>query len=80
MFSTSTINNIEFIINPSILWIGFAAILIITAIISIILFYHWTSYGYKPVKTGFAGTIYFVGVLVFLGVIFFALVSYTTSI
>ena len=80
MLPVSTINNIEIAISPQILWIEFGVVSLIVAIISIVLLYHWASYGYKPIKTGFMGTVYFIGILIFLGVIFFSLVSYTASI
>ncbi len=67
-------------ISPKILWIGFGVVLVLTIIMSIVLLYHFASYGYKPVKTGIMGSIYVIGAIVILGVMFFAILSYTNSL
>ena len=67
-------------INPKTLWIIFGIILSLAVIMSIVLFYHWGSYGYKPIKTGLMGTLYLAGLVVLFGVMFFAIISYTISL
>lgn len=67
-------------VSPKVLWIGFGVLFALVAIISIILVYHWSKYGYKPVKTGAMGTIYFIGTIILLSTIFFALISYISSL
>jgi len=67
-------------VSPEILWIGFGAVVALATVMSIVLLYHWANYGYKPVKTGVMGALYFAGVIVLLGVMFFAIISYTNSL
>ena len=67
-------------LSPKILWWGLLGIATLFAVITIILFYHWIAYGYRPVKTGFMGTIYLAGSLVLLGIMFIAATAYTTSV
>ncbi len=71
---------ISIAISPKILWITFGVVFSLVSIMSIILFYHWKSYGFKPVKTGLMGILYFAGLLILFGVMFFAIISYTVSL
>lgn len=71
---------ITFSIDPKILWIGFGVVVTFATIMSIVLLYHWAHYGYKPIKTGVMGAIYFTGTVVLLGVMFFAIISYSGSL
>lgn len=75
-----SMNAVNISISPEILWTGFGILFFITTVLSIVLLYHWVSYGYKPIKTGFAGSIYFMGTIVLVGVIFFAIISYLGSL
>jgi hypothetical protein len=76
--ATNTILTV--VVNPKVLWVGFAFVFTLTTIMSIVLLYHWSKYGYKPIKTGVTGSIYLIGVIVLLGVLFFAILSYTNSL
>ena len=67
-------------IDPKVLWITFGVVFSLVVLMSIILLYHWKSYGYKPVKTGIMGTFYFTGLFILLGIMFFAIISYTVSL
>jgi len=67
------------VIDPKILWIGFGVVFIFATVMSIILIYHWSNYGYKPIKTGVIGAMYFTGIFVLLGVTFFSIISYLSS-
>jgi len=66
-------------VAPKILWIGFGVVFVFASVMSIILLYHWSNYGYKPIKTGIIGALYFTGVVILLGVVFFSIVSYLGS-
>lgn len=72
--------NIPIAINPQILWWGFAIIAILTIIGSVVLLYHWITYGYKPITTSTTGTVYFMGAILLLSMMFFAAVSFTASL
>jgi len=76
----TTNSSVIITIAPKVLWIGFGVIFAFTAIMSVVLLYHWSNYGYKPIKTGIMGSLYFMGIIVLLGVIFFAIISYTNSL
>jgi len=62
------------------LWWSFGIIAILTAIISMVLLYHWSSYGYKAVKTGIMGALYITGILFFVAGIFFEISAYILSV
>ncbi len=76
----TTSTSIAITVTPKILWIGFGVVFVFATVMSIVLLYHWSHYGYKPVKTGIMGALYFVGVLVLLGVVFFSIISYLASL
>jgi len=67
-------------IPTHVLWWSFGIIAILTTIISIVLLYHWSAYGYKAVKTGFMASLYLLGTLFLISGIFFGISSYILSI
>jgi len=60
-------------IPTHVLWWSFGIIAILTTIISIVLLYHWSAYGYKAVKTGFMASLYLLGTLFLISGIFFGI-------
>jgi len=67
-------------VSSDLLWIGLGVIAILTAIISAILFYHWSAYGYHRIRTTLVGIIYGVGVVILLGVILTGIISYIATL
>lgn len=65
---------------PGVLWWIFALFVLITGVMTLVLFYHWIKYGAGIARVGIMGTLYLAGAGVFLAIMFFAAVGYTTSI
>ena len=71
---------VDFFVHPKFLWIGFGIIILLFAIISLILVYHWITYGYKLITTTFMGAVYFSVSFVIFSVILITLLGYSTTI
>ena len=67
---------VDFFVDPKFLWIGLGVILLLFAIISLILVYHWITYGYKLITTTFMGAVYFSVSFVMFSVILITLLGY----
>jgi hypothetical protein len=71
---------IDIIINPKFLWAGFGVVVILFAVISFMLIYHWIAYGYKPVTTGMMAAIYLSMSFVMFSVMLITIITYSTTI
>lgn len=71
---------INFLVNPKFLWTSFGIILILFAIVSLILIYHWITYGYKPLTTGFMTALYLAVSLIIFSVILITLLAYSIPV
>ncbi len=69
---------VDFFTQPKFIWIGLGVTLFLFAIISLILVYHWITYGYKPLVTSFMGAIYFSMSFVLFSIILVTLLGYST--
>lgn len=67
-------------IPPQVLWGIFGVAFVLTAVISAILIYHWSAYGYRALRTGFMAALYFTGVIILLSGVFLGISSYLLSI
>ncbi len=80
MDTTSLNLNITININPILLWIAFAIMLVILSVVSLVLVYHWKQYAFNKPVLAKAVLIYFIvsGSLSILGII--SLLLYQFSI
>ena len=69
---------VDFFIQPKFLWIGLGVVLFLFAVVSLILVYHWITYGYKPLTTSFMGAIYFSMSFILFSIILVTLLGYST--
>ena len=69
---------VDFFIQPKFLWIGLGVVLFLFAVVSLILVYHWITYGYKPLTTSFMGAIYFSLSFILFSIILVTLLGYST--
>lgn len=73
-------NLLPYITHPSVLLLVFLIVLAITAIISVILVFHWQRYGEKNVHIAFAELAYFPGVIVFVSLALISLVTFSSGL
>lgn len=71
---------VDFFIHPKFLWLGLGVILLLFAIVSLILVYHWITYGYKLMATTFMGAVYFSVSFVIFSVILITLLGYSATL
>jgi len=71
---------IDFFVNPKILWVSAGVLLLFFVIISLILVYHWITYGYKATTVTLAMLVYFAGAFVIFSVILITLLAYGNAI
>jgi len=64
-----------FVIDLKILWIIYALAVLITAVFSAVLIYHWEKYGHGNKKLFMTKVLYFSGLVVFLGAPIFILIK-----
>lgn len=68
------------VIPPQILWSVFSILIVIIAIMSLVLFYHWRKYGYGIIRIGTIIIIYIVGTITLTGFLFSSISGYIASI
>ncbi len=73
-------HSIDVAIPPDMLWWGVGIVVLLFALVSIVLLYHWTRYGYGPARVGFMGALYFTGSLILLSGIFVGVTMYLFSV
>lgn len=73
-------NIIPYITHPSVLLLAFLIVLSITAVISVILIFHWQRYGEKNTHIAFAELVYFPGVIVFVSLALMSLVTFSSGL
>lgn len=71
--------NIQVLLEPHILWIGFAALVVIFAIVSFGLLYHWTTYSFTPFKASAMAAAYFIVSVILIATIFVSLELYAKA-
>jgi len=75
----SDVLNQSFALSPQVLWIGFAIVCAVAGIMTLVLVYHWYSYGDGLVRRGVATLVYLAGIILLLGFIFAAISGYIVS-
>jgi len=68
------------VIPPQILWSVFSVLIIIIAVMSLVLFYHWRKYGYGIIRIGVIIIIYIIGTITLTGFLFSSISGYIASI
>lgn len=71
---------IDILVNPKFLWTGLGVVAVLFVIISLVLIYHWISYGYKPMTTGMMAAIYLSMSFVMFSVMLITIIAYSTTI
>jgi len=71
--------DINFTLDPKILWIVFIAALIIASIFAAVLLYHWITYSYAPKQTKMAVIIFGVGAGLLIVIALASIITFTLS-
>lgn len=66
---------VDFSVDPQFLWMGLSAVALVYTIISLVLVYHWLTYGSNPLVIGFAAALYAAGSVAIFSVLLMTTLS-----
>lgn len=73
-------SSLPFSLTPQVLWVVFALFTSVVIIMTLILLYHWSKYGYNGFYIGIATTVYAVGIFILFSSTFISFAAYIQSL
>lgn len=70
---------VDFAIDPRFIWMGLAAVALVYTIVSLVLVYHWLTYGSNPLTIGFAAALYAAGSIAIFSILLVTTLSITAT-